>query len=116
MSENSSKIWIILSKKMTKTREIKIGKTRNLVFISIQPIPDLSCKFDQFWKKNDFAVAKLEKKIWNFFCSNIFEEKKTQKIVIIIFYKKLFFVSLISRQSWDSSFWNKNQQMRTFLN
>ena len=36
------------------TRKIKIG---NLVFLSIQPIPDLSCKFDHFWKnKLDFDL------------------------------------------------------------
>ena len=33
--------------KMTITRKIKIG---NLIFLSIQPIPDLSCKFDNFWR------------------------------------------------------------------
>ena len=27
----------------------------NLFFLSIQPIPDLSCDFDQFWKKNWFC-------------------------------------------------------------
>ena len=47
MSENSSKIGVIFSTKMTITQKIKI---ENLVFLSIQPIPDLSYKFE----KNDF--------------------------------------------------------------
>ena len=38
MGENSSKIGIILSKKMTRTRKIKIAKIGNLVFLSIQQI------------------------------------------------------------------------------
>ena len=42
--KNSSKIGVILSKKMTITRKIKI---ENLVFLSIEPIPDLSCKFGE---------------------------------------------------------------------
>ena len=42
MGENLSKIGVILGTKMTITRKIKIG---NLIFLSIQPIPDLSCKF-----------------------------------------------------------------------
>jgi len=33
---------------MTITRKVKIG---NLVFISIQPIADLSCKFEKLKKK-----------------------------------------------------------------
>ena len=36
------------------TRKIKIGKIWNSAFLFIQPIPDLSCKFDHFWKKMDF--------------------------------------------------------------
>ena len=41
----------IFGTKIAITRKIKIG---NLIFLSIQPIPDLSCKFDYFWKKNTF--------------------------------------------------------------
>ena len=32
--------------KMTITQKIKIGKILNLIFLFIQLIPDLSCKFD----------------------------------------------------------------------
>ena len=32
------------------------------------------------------------------------------------FFFRPVFVSLISRQLWESTFWNKNQNMRTFLN
>ena len=38
------KIWVNWSTKVTITRKIKIG---NLVFLSIQPILDLSCKFEK---------------------------------------------------------------------
>ena len=48
--------------KMTRTRKIKIGNIWNLIFHSIQPIPDLSCKFEHFWKKNCGE---------SIFCSNI---------------------------------------------
>ena len=51
MSENSLKIWVILSTKMTITRKVKIG---NLVFLSIQPILELSRKFEKFKKKLKF--------------------------------------------------------------
>ena len=37
--------------KMTITRKIKIRKIWNFIFISIQPIPDLSCICDHFWNK-----------------------------------------------------------------
>ena len=47
MGENSSKIGNILSTKMTITRKIRITKIGNVVFLSIQPIPDLSCKFEK---------------------------------------------------------------------
>ena len=47
--------WGDLSKKITIPRKINIW---NLIFLSIQPIPDLSCKFDHFWKKKiDFDVC-----------------------------------------------------------
>ena len=36
------------------TRKVKIGNIWNLVFLSVQPIPDLSCKLDHFWKNKYF--------------------------------------------------------------
>ena len=48
MGEKSSKIGVIFSTKVIMTRKIKIG---NLVFLFIQPIPDLSCKFEKFEEK-----------------------------------------------------------------
>ena len=48
MGENSSKIGVILSTKMTITRKMKIGKIVNLVFLYIQPIPDIPYKFEKF--------------------------------------------------------------------
>ena len=48
MVENSSKIGVILSTKMIISRKIKNVKIGNLIFLSIQPIPDLSCKFEKF--------------------------------------------------------------------
>ena len=47
IGENSSKICNILSTKMTITQKIRIAKIGNVVFLSIQPIPDLSCKFEK---------------------------------------------------------------------
>ena len=52
---------------MTITRKIKIGKIWNLVFLSIQPIPDLSCKFEHLWKKKKIG----KKKMFVQKCSNI---------------------------------------------
>ena len=40
------------------TRKIKIGKIGNLVFLSIQPIPDLSCKIQNFWTNFFFNFEK----------------------------------------------------------
>ena len=37
----------------------KIGKIWNLVFLSIQLIPDLSCKFDHLWKKIYILLKKI---------------------------------------------------------
>ena len=48
--ENSSQIGVILSTKMTITRKMKIAKIGNLIFLSIQSIPDLSFKFEKNWK------------------------------------------------------------------
>ena len=45
--------WRFLEQKwriMTITRKIKIGKIWNLIFLFIQPIAVLSCKFDHFWR------------------------------------------------------------------
>ena len=49
-----------------KIRNLK--KIWNLVFLSIQPIPDLSCKFDIFWKNKFlyFDVADLFSKMIKF--------------------------------------------------
>ena len=44
--KNSSKIGIQKWSKMNITRKIKIGKILNLIFLSIQHIPHLSCKFE----------------------------------------------------------------------
>ena len=55
MGENSSKIGVILSTNMTITRKMKIG---NLVFLSIQPIPDLSGKFEKCKKKLEILKNK----------------------------------------------------------
>ena len=44
---------------ITITQKIKIRKIGNLILLSIQPIPDLTCKFDTFEKKNDFDVPTL---------------------------------------------------------
>ena len=41
---------------MTITRKIKIGKIGNLVFITIQPVTDLSCKFEKIRKNNEFSA------------------------------------------------------------
>jgi len=47
--------------KMTITQKIKIGKIWNLIFLSVQPIPDLSCEFEHFWHF-----------FWKFFFSDYF--------------------------------------------
>ena len=52
---------------MTRTQKIKIAKTGNLVFLSIQPIPYLSCKFENFW--NFFGNFEQKKESTFFFCS-----------------------------------------------
>ena len=44
-------------KKKIEFFKIKIGKIWNFIFLSIQPIPDLSCKFDHFWKKKSFRYC-----------------------------------------------------------
>ena len=47
------KNWRHLSTKKTITPKIKIW---NLIFLMIQPIPDISCKFDYFGKKNVYFL------------------------------------------------------------
>ena len=59
-----------MSTKITITQKIKIW---NFIFLSIQPIPYISCKFEQFWKKN--GIKKSEKKnafknVWTFINKN----------------------------------------------
>ena len=49
--ENSSKIWVIFSTKMTKTQKIKLEKIWNKIFHSIQHILHLSYKFEHFREK-----------------------------------------------------------------
>ena len=66
MGENSSKIGCILSTKMTITRKINIAKTRNLIFISIQSILDLSYRFDKFQQKKLKILKNVEQKKFNF--------------------------------------------------
>ena len=58
MGENSLKVWVILSTKKTMTLKIKNG---NMVFLSIQTILDLSCKFEKE-KKLFKNVRTFEKK------------------------------------------------------
>ena len=43
----------------TITRKNKNRKNLNLIILSIQPIADLSCKFDHFEKKIDFDIVAL---------------------------------------------------------
>ena len=60
--ELSWKIHRKLGQKMTITRKIKIC---NLIIFSIQPIPDLSCRFELFReKKLDFFFKYVRKKNW----------------------------------------------------
>ena len=55
---------------MTKTREKKIGK---LIFLSIQHILHLSCKFDHFWIFFFILMhAKLKRFFWNAVDTNLF--------------------------------------------
>ena len=49
---------VILSTKMIITRKIKID---NLVFLFIQPIPDLSCKFEKLKKNCNFEKFRTKK-------------------------------------------------------
>ena len=60
--KNSSKIRVHKWQKMTITRKIKIGKIWNSIFLSIQHIPHLSCKFEHFWKKKFSKLCSQKKK------------------------------------------------------
>ena len=61
--------------KMTRTLKMKIGKIWNLIFLSIQSIPDISCKFDH-WRKKYFIFLILmlhaHTEHWNDFLINFF--------------------------------------------
>ena len=61
---------------MTITRKIKIGKIWRLVFLSIEPISNLPCKFQKFPPKKKIAILKncKEKKIATFFCDYVVSE------------------------------------------
>ena len=60
--------WQFLEQKGL-ARKIKIGNIWNLIFLSIQHIPQLSCKFEQFWKKK-----------YNIFFIQLFKHFRRKKI------------------------------------
>ena len=64
-------------RKMTITRKINIWKIWNLVFLFIQLIAVLSCKFDHFWKKIliFWILIKMNKKIWKGFTERVYRGK-----------------------------------------
>ena len=110
---------------MTRTQKIKIAKTGNLIFLSIQPIPYLSCKFENFWKK----IGNFEQKKNQHFFSRKFSklhersgigwiERKTKFPVFAIF---IFLVLVIFFTQNDPNFqWifthnSKNKNRRIFL-
>ena len=96
------KIWVILSTKMTITRKIKIG---NLVFLSIQPIADLSSKLKKniwFWIKSmqikiQFFFSKVVKFTWKIW--NRLNRKKNQ---ISDFYFSSYAEKQCGRQFWNA--------------
>ena len=49
--ENLSKIGVILVQKLPKKDHDSKNNIGNLIFLSIQQIPHLSCEFEPFWKK-----------------------------------------------------------------
>ena len=57
----------VLRTKMTISRKIIIWKIWNLIFLSIQMIPHLSCEFEHFWRK----------KIGNFFFFKYWNTRET---------------------------------------
>ena len=71
---------------MTRTQIIKIAKTENLVFLSIQPIPYISCKFENFWIF-----------FWKFW---------TKKIINIFFYVLFFWWGISPSPKNTSSDWD----------
>ena len=73
MGGNASKIGVILITKMTITRKIKIAEIGILVFISIQPISDLSCKFEKFREK------KCKKNVGFYFAGGLVPRNKIPK-------------------------------------
>ena len=64
---------------------------KNLIFISIQPIPDLSCKFEHFWKKN--GKKKLVKNVRTFL--------KKKKFKISFFLVGSFAPHQTASRVWD---------------
>ena len=76
------------------TRKIKIGKIWNLVFLPIQPIPDLPCRFDHFW----IFISRVVKYTWKM--QNLLNRKKK-----IRFFRFLFF-ELWSFLFWKTSIFN----------
>ena len=65
----------IFRTKMTITRKIKIGRIWNLIFLSIQPIADLSSIFEKFQKQILF-IFNFEENPWS--KSNFFFVKSGQ--------------------------------------
>ena len=63
-SSYGCELWGYLENKSDITRKIKIG---NLGFLFIQPIPDLSCKFEKFPKKKILQILKNVEQNFNFF-------------------------------------------------
>ena len=102
--------WRILEQKWRKVtiiRKIKIGKIWNLVFLFIQPITVLSCKFDHFWRIffggilmfliHDFLLNKINKKILQ-----KLNRKKNQITELSDFY----FSSYEEKTQCGRQFWN----------
>ena len=93
--ELSWKIHRKLGTKITKNyhnSKNKIGKIWNMIFLSIQHILHLSCKFDQFWKKKLILMyacpgcfLTLEKKIDIFFLQKYLNNKKKKKKIWFFF-------------------------------
>jgi len=83
--------WGHLSTKMTITRKIKIW---NLIFLSIQPIPLLSCKFKHFWKE----------KIWIFMFFKYVRTFLKKKIQIFYFFGGAFAPYQKTSRIWEFYF------------
>ena len=87
-------------------RKIKIGKIWNLVFLFIQPIADLSCKF----KKFQYFFSKVVKFTWKIW--NRLNKKKKQISHRYVKYVPIFHVNL-KKKFWMNffliffgNFWN----------